>query len=134
MATRSQDAYPPLCRVLGLSVAAGYTSLGSYAAFAPVSSAKVFGLRAPESTPATEERMSAALAWIGARDISIAVALLALDYQRNPKAMGTLILSSMILCLTDSYFIVKARRDWVGWSVLLGAGYWGWVGWRLYQL
>ena len=134
MATPSQEAFPPLWRALGLSVAAGYAGLGYFAILMPITTATEHGLRLRPGTPESDKYACKAARWIGVRDVAIAVALGAFYYQEKPREMGTVILSGMIICTADVVLVYQHRQDF--YPVLLAAGalYWGWVGWKLLGL
>ena len=137
MATGPQ--YASLWRILGLSVAASYAGLGSYAVFAPLDAASLCGLRPkignPEAAVEADRCITDAMAWIGGRDLSIAAALFALYYQREPVAMGSVILCSMILCVADGVTVFRNRNgDWFAWMMAAGAGMWGVIGWNLTEM
>jgi hypothetical protein len=115
-------------RVLGISVASGYTVLGSFAIFSPVNAAKVLGVW-PKTVPEDGNSPTANLMiLLGARDLSIATALWVFEYQRKEKSMATVILSGMILCALDTWMVFKTRG--VKWGSLMGAGaaLWGAIG------
>ena len=134
MATATSDPFPPLWRILGLSVAAGYAGLGSYAAFLPLTSSTQVGLRSGTSTADSDKNISTAMLWIGARDFSIAAALFAFYYQDKPAEMGTVILSGMILCVVDCVTYTRMRGAAPGSVMCAGAAIWGVIGWNLLQL
>lgn len=46
---------------------------------------------------------------LGARDLSLGIALAWLDYQSDHRAMGTVILSGLVLCVVDVYEIWRLR-------------------------
>ena len=92
MATLSQEAFPNIWRVLGLSVAAGYTGLGTLGILMPVKLAENHGLM-PKSGVDAEKFATTGMTWISVRDLSIGAALFAFYYQDKPREMGTLILS-----------------------------------------
>ena len=134
MSASSQDRFPNVWRALGLSVAAGYASLGSYAAFMPITCAAAHGLRPINNTLEGDKHLGDAMVWIGARDISMAAALFALYYQERPREMGIVILSGMIFCITDSVYVFQARRDLYSGMISAGAAFGGWKGWNLLKL
>lgn len=133
---------PSTWRLLGLSVAAGYIGLGTFALTTPILAAKALGVYPPPpsiSTSSTaksssitetssskehDERVSASMSLLAARDFSIGVALFAFDYQDKPHAMGTLILSGMVLCAADVFYVFRLR-GWE-WGALLGLGAASW--------
>ena len=81
MAYVSQDAFPNVWRALGLSVAAGYDGLGSFAAFMPITCATTHGLRPKNNSSEGDKYVKDAMVWVGVRDISIGVALIGLYLQ-----------------------------------------------------
>ena len=134
MATASHDAFPPIWRALGVSVAIGYAGLGSFAVFMPITTATEHGLRPQPSSPQSDKYAANAARWIGVRDIAIAVALGAFYYQEKPREMGTVILSGMIICAADCWLVYQHRQDYYPLLLVAGASYWGWVGWKLLEL
>jgi len=113
-------------RALGLSVAAGYTSLGLFATLAPRrAAAELFGIITPPATaknssstttsstssPATQDGAVVPLLMplLGARDLSIAAALWALAYAGKWREAGTLVLAGTVLCAADVYVVWKCR-------------------------
>lgn len=119
-------------RLLGLSVATGYVGLGTFALTTPTIAAKALGVypSTSESTGSTvvskqhHQQVCASMTLLAARDISIGLALFAFDYQSAPHAMGTLILSGMVLCAADVYYVFRLR-GWE-WGSLLGLGAASW--------
>ena len=134
MATTSQDAFPNIWRVLGLSVAAGYAGLGSFAIFMPIPAATEHGLRQEPATTESDKFVKKAMAWIGVRDLAFGAAITAFYYQEKPREMGTVILSGMILCAADVILVYQHRQDYYAFMLAAGAAFWGWVGWSLLQL
>jgi hypothetical protein len=139
------DLSPSTWRALGLSVAANFIGLGTYAIAVPVQAAKVFGVY-PESTQSrsddkvhlTDKNKHAKAATVsmkllGARDISIGLAIAVFGYQHNQRAMGTVILSALILCVADVYEIWKMRGPGWGSAFALGAAVWIAIGYGLVQ-
>lgn len=131
-------------RHLGLSVAVGYAVLGTFAITQPTSAAVQFGLLSPPTNvgaadksltsviEATETEhknsMATSMVLLGVRDLSIGVALLTFYRFQANKAMGTLIMSGMILCTTDAYYIWKLRGKGRGAAVSAGASIWAVIG------
>ena len=137
---------PTTQRVLGLSVAAGYTSLGLFALARPRLVAKTFGLYSllpsrkdskhgsKESIEDDAARRAAvgpaatSMLLLAARDLSIAAALWAFDYQGNDRAFGTLIVSGMPLYVIDVYYIWQLRGAKIGGLFAAGAAIWVAIG------
>ncbi|KIW85802.1 hypothetical protein Z517_01194 [Fonsecaea pedrosoi CBS 271.37] len=161
------DFSPSTWRVLGLSVAATYIGLGSFAITFPVAAGKTFGLyphssssslsgspsTAPPGTNAnpTKSRTSPAehanadvanhaaavttsMALLGARDLSIGLALAKLGADAKLPEMGTVILAGMVLCAVDVYQIWRLRGAGWGAAFAAGAGIWVGIGVGLVQL
>lgn len=139
------DVSPSTWRVLGLSVAVTYMGLGSFAIAGPVHAGKLFGLYPEDSSPSSTDKPStiiqetekaehadaicSSMTLLGARDLSIGIALAALHYQGgNQKAMGTVILSSMVLCAVDVYEIWRRRGAAWGGAFGAGAAVWAVIG------
>lgn len=120
------DLSPSTWRFLGLNVALGYIGLGSTALFAPEFSSKIFSLHpssnslsanADSKTPSSDSGATAksaehpsnshlaavklAMILLGARDISIGLALLWFDHERQVRPMGQLICTGYFLCAVD---------------------------------
>lgn len=153
MASLTQESFPSIWRVLGLSVAAGFAGLGTYAmskyspgrnvyprpelmrfnAVMPVRCASAHGLR-PKVEPEGDEFASRAMSWIGVRDVSIGASLLWFYYQGKPAEMGTVIMSGMIVCVADVYLVYQHRQDYYPFMLGAGAALWGWIGWNLRKL
>ncbi|KIV95799.1 hypothetical protein PV10_03409 [Exophiala mesophila] len=125
-------------RLLGLSVATSYIGLGSIGLLAPGFAAKGFGLYPDKAvSPAASQptalnkaedlhahSVETAMSLLAVRDISIGVALFAFDYQRQPRAMATLIFSGVVLCVGDVAVIWKNRGTAWGTAFAFGAGLW----------
>ena len=130
------DVSPSTWRVLGLSVAATYIGLGTFAISAPVAAAQGFNLYPKNNSGVSSEKLltadkeehakaiSTSMTLLGARDLSIGIALACLDYQESPRAVGTLILSGMVLCATDVYQIWRLRGPAWGSAFAIGASMW----------
>ena len=133
-------------RQLGMSVGIGYALLGTLAVAAPTFVSGLFNLhpnpRAPtlgatvnEPAGATKaaskahaDSISTSMVLLGARDLSIGVALLSFYQKENFQAMGTLITSGMILCAADVIWIWKSRGSRWGLAFAMGATFWGVIG------
>jgi len=139
------DLSPSTWRVLGLSVAATYIGLGTNAIAAPVQTAKVFGVY-PEGTPsASDDKVyltdkdkhakaaTMSMKLLGVRDVSIGLAIAVFGYQDNQRAMGTVILSGLVLCVVDVYEIWKVRGPGWGSAFAMGAAIWIVIGYGLVQ-
>ncbi|MCJ1442789.1 MAG: hypothetical protein MMC23_003286 [Stictis urceolatum] len=134
-------------RTLGLSVAASYTIFGSYLLSSPTHAGHLLGIRSPSgavhhSNPSAPvaDPVVPAMRLLGARDLSLAVALFMFDYHQKPVSMGMLISSSVVLCLADFWWVARAKGRrlaavfgaagvgfaGVGWGLVSGAGGWEW--------
>lgn len=133
MDASSPVAFTNTWRVLGLSVAAGYGLLGSMGILAPLAAATSLGLRQKPS-PETDEVLRNSMFLLGVRDVSIGAALFAFYYQDKPRAMGTAILSGMILCVGDVWLVWKLRNDLFAGLLGIGASIWMWIGYELVNL
>jgi len=129
-----------------LSVGAGYTFLGTCAIMNPTFVSEVFNLHPKPSTfkPTAAEKgplssttagikahadaTSTSMILLGARDLSIGLALLTFYYNEDSKAMGTLILSGMVLCATDVIWIWRLRGWKYGMTFATGASSWAVIG------
>lgn len=136
---------PSTWRVLGLSVAATYISLGTFAITAPVLAAKCFGIYPDATSPPSTEKVvttdkdshakavTTSMLLLGARDLSIGLALAIFGYQGNLMATGTLILCGMPLCVVDVAEIWRLRGPRWGSAFAAGASIWLLVGYGLVQ-
>ncbi|KAM0718785.1 hypothetical protein Q7P37_005856 [Cladosporium fusiforme] len=113
--------------LLTLSIPTTFLTLGLFALTSPTTCATALGLR-PHSQPLNNNSLQTAMRLLGARDLSIAVALFAFWRRGQQEEMGVLVLSAMLLCAADVGEVWRARRD--GWAVAMGvgAGVWGLVG------
>lgn len=120
---------PSTWQALGLSVGAGYTVLGCFATFFPTTAARTYfnlgnaealwpfknaGGQTPYTvnkafTADTDEGFGLLTRLMGARDLSIAIAIFALDWQGQYKSVGTVILGGMVLCAADVWAVWKQR-------------------------
>jgi hypothetical protein len=84
---------------LGLGVAANYAVLGLAAFAAPQRTADLFGL----DTAIAPADVSVAMSLVAVRDLSFGAATFALGRAGRTREMGTVILSSLIVCAWDIY-------------------------------
>ncbi|KKP07405.1 hypothetical protein THAR02_00467 [Trichoderma harzianum] len=115
---------------LGLSVAATFAILGSSALFDKKRTAELFSLE-----PATSEEKptdgSLVGLLVGSRDLTMATTLFALHRAGQTDAMGTVILSSMIICAADVYIVWKGKKRAETAMFAVGAGIWAAIGFGL---
>ena len=127
-------------RVLGLSVAAGYTSLGLFAVCLPQRAAlEYFAVpprpRAEAQKPhgptrarvaSTADAVDLLMPLLGARDLSIGAALWALAYMERWREFGTVVVAGTVLCLADGVAISR----YAGWDrgSLITVSAMGWTG------
>jgi hypothetical protein len=133
MASLSHKTVSPPWRILGLSVAASYAAFGTLGLLTPVSIARNSGLLLKDDADA-ENAATTSMIWISIRDLTLAAALFALYYQGQFKAMGTVILSSMISSTADCILVYRYRTDLHAHSLVVGAALFAWIGWNLIQL
>jgi len=132
---------PSTWRILGLSVATSYIGLGTMGMVAPVLAAKCFGIYPDLSSSSTAKThqtdqdkdnhanaVATSMKLLGARDLSIGLALVALDYQGDQRAVGTLILGGFVLCVVDIYEVWKRRGLGWGGAFAVGAAVWMAIG------
>lgn len=100
---------PSTWNTLGLGVAAGWATLGCIGILYPARSAELFGVISSEKDISKEANRAMALI-LGSRDLSIATALLVLGRTGRNEEMGTLILSTLVICGADIYLVWKAKR------------------------
>ncbi|PTB79204.1 hypothetical protein M440DRAFT_1370927 [Trichoderma longibrachiatum ATCC 18648] len=122
---------------LGLSVAATFAVLGSSALFDMKRTAELFSLQPPprkrelRSEEAEDDgsglcRVVAIL--VGSRDLTMATALIALHRAGMRDAMGTVILSSMGICVADLYIVWRAGKKVETTLFAMGAAVWAVIG------
>ncbi|KIW95138.1 uncharacterized protein Z519_03722 [Cladophialophora bantiana CBS 173.52] len=158
------DISPSTWRILGLSVATTYIGLGTFALTCPVLAAKGFGLyphsspstsspAAPPGSNANPTKSSTSppehanadvanhaaavttsMVLLGARDLSIGIALTKFGVDGKLQDMGTLILAGMVLCAVDVYEIWRLRGPGWGAAFAAGAGMWLGIGFGLVQV
>lgn len=138
---------PSTWRTLGLAVGISYTFLGAFDITQPTLAAKLFNLHPEPITSITAEdgrsavkhvaahaeSISTSMILLGARDLSIGVALLTFYNKQNAEAMGTLIMSGMILCAVDVVYIWRLRGWEWGCAFAAGAASWGVIGMGLLE-
>ncbi|KAL7781998.1 hypothetical protein V8C43DRAFT_215642 [Trichoderma afarasin] len=112
---------------LGLSVAATFAILGSSALFDKKRTAELFSL---EPTTSDEKPKDGSLVGllVGSRDLTMAATLFALHRAGQTDAMGTVILSSMIICAADVYIVWKGKKKAETAMFAVGAGIWAAIG------
>lgn len=112
---------PSTWRILGLSIAAGYTTLGLFAVCLPQRAALEYFAIAPRTrgavkTPdgqvgaritSTADAVDLLMPLLGARDISIGAALWALAYAGKWQEFGTVVVAGTVLCAADGAAIWK---------------------------
>lgn len=84
---------------VGLGVAATYAALGTASFLYPAFVAGQLGFRS--ITTAAQDDAAGLLAFVGGRDISVCVAIMALSRAGRHREMGTVILSTMLFCAVD---------------------------------
>ncbi|KAL7937498.1 hypothetical protein V8C35DRAFT_182009 [Trichoderma chlorosporum] len=119
---------------LGLGVAATFALLGSSALFDTKHAAELFSLQPATSGEKpkdveTSPRLVGLL--VGSRDLTMATTLFALYRAGQTDAMGTVILSSMIICAADVYIVWKGKKRAETAMFALGAGIWAAIGFGL---
>lgn len=134
---------PSTWRLLGLSVGLSYIGLGTTGLTFQSFSARVFGLLPPRTASTNKDSspynppnivisqtypVQTSLLLLGARDLSIGIALLNFWNQGKDAEMGTLILSGMVLCVADVYVVGKLRTWGDGGLLGVGAAIWGVIG------
>ncbi|KIW31899.1 uncharacterized protein PV07_03487 [Cladophialophora immunda] len=158
------DLSPSTWRVLGLSVAGTYIGLGTFALTCPVLAGQGFGLyphssaatSSSSAAPGTNANptkgstappahanvdvanhaaaVTTSMALLGARDLSIGLALAKFGTDSKLHEMGTLILAGMVLCVVDVYHIWRLRGSGWGAAFAAGAGIWIGIGAGLVQV
>ncbi|QYT01363.1 hypothetical protein H0G86_008406 [Trichoderma simmonsii] len=94
---------------LGLSVAATFAILGSSALFDKKRTGELFSLEPATSEEKPKDDSLVGLL-VGTRDLTMATTLFALHRAGQTEAMGTVILSSMIICAADVYIVWKGKK------------------------
>ncbi|KAK4070106.1 uncharacterized protein Triagg1_6527 [Trichoderma aggressivum f. europaeum] len=119
---------------LGLSVAAAFAVLGSSALFDKKRTAELSSLEPSTSDEKPRDGgASASLVGllVGSRDLTMAATLFALHRAGQTDAMGTVILSSMIICAADVYIVWKGEKRAETAMFAVGAGIWAAIGFGL---
>ncbi|KAK0750130.1 hypothetical protein B0T18DRAFT_428139 [Schizothecium vesticola] len=131
---------PSTWRMLGLSIAAGYTTLGLFAVCLPQRAALEYFAIPPRARGATKspdqvstkvtstaDAVDLLMPLIGARDISIGAALWALAYAGKWREFGTIVVAGTVLSAADGVAIYKfggrEKGSWItaaaaGWTVI----------------
>ncbi|KAL6404875.1 hypothetical protein AUP68_11707 [Ilyonectria robusta] len=112
---------------LGLGVAVTWVTLGLVGIFQPARSAQIFGVSSPTEPSGKADNTGIAVI-LGSRDFAVAAALFALHEAGKHEEMGTVILSTMIICGADIYLAWKAKRGLEMVIFTVGASVWGVIG------
>ncbi|BEI84931.1 hypothetical protein CcaverHIS002_0503320 [Cutaneotrichosporon cavernicola] len=119
-------------KFLGLTVAAGYSTLGTWALLAPRNCAETLFLPRPSSPESLHsgdvERYSRLL---GARDLSMAAAMLWFVRSDDWRAMGQMILAGTFLAAADSWAAWNAKGAALGLVLAAGSAFWSLIGYAL---
>lgn len=94
---------PSAWKNLGLGVAAAYASLGTASFINPTFVSKQLGFRSLISN--AQDDATGLLAFIGARDLSFSIAIIALSRAGKYQEMGTIISSTMLFCVVDLFIL-----------------------------
>ncbi|CAM1505969.1 Fc.00g116060.m01.CDS01 [Cosmosporella sp. VM-42] len=86
-----------------------WVTLGLFGIFQFSRFAEIFGVSSSPSDRNKDSETGVALL-LGSRDLTFATALFALGRTGKNDEMGTVILSSMIICAADVYLMWKRRR------------------------
>ena len=132
MTTIADTPFQSTWRALGLSVAVAYSGLGCLGIFAPKMCAEGLGLRS-HNNPEAERLVANSLILLSARDLSIATALYSFYRTQNSRAMGTVILSTMVLCVIDVAMVWRLKRDSTAALLAVPAAVTGWIGIKLLE-
>ncbi|CAM1509808.1 Fc.00g001430.m01.CDS01 [Cosmosporella sp. VM-42] len=112
---------------LGLGVAATWIALGVLGVSQPARAAELFGV--PLATKESGHTSNIGIALIlGSRDLTIGTALFALGRTGRYEEMGTVILTSMIICVIDVYLVWKTKRHLEMASFAIGSAVWAAIG------
>lgn len=139
--------------MLGLSVGVQFCLLGGLCMLKPATAAELWTL-APKRTKLTEtatkdnatahslieiaekqhEEAAEKSMWLlGCRDISLGIAACSLWYFDDMKAVATIILSGMFVCVADIVAVWQMRGPRDALILSAGAGLWGIVGLGLWK-
>lgn len=101
--------HPSTWNSLGFGVATTWVGLGIISICQPVRTARLFGV-SPHLADTKEINHAAMGFLVGTRDLTIAATLFILGRAGLDQEMGSVILSSMIICVTDIFLSAKAKR------------------------
>jgi hypothetical protein len=97
-------------KFLGLSVAAGYATLGTWGLVAPRHGAETFFSPRPSSPESLHAGdIERYMRLLGARDLSMAAAMAWFAHSDDWRAMGQMILTGMFLCGADAWAATQAK-------------------------
>ena len=119
---------------VGLGTSLLMFGLGAWALIAPSPAANSLGIEGA----ATEEGRKLthkAMQFLGIRDVAVAVSLLWFHQERNSKAMGVLLTSWILVCVTDTWIAAHGVRGFDSgiWALCGGAAVMAFVGLGLLQ-
>ncbi|GMK55675.1 hypothetical protein CspeluHIS016_0207310 [Cutaneotrichosporon spelunceum] len=119
-------------KFLGLTVVAGYATLGTWALVAPRNAAEMLFAPRPSSAESlhagdTERYMRL----LGARDLSMAIAMAWYARSNDWRAMGQMILAGMLICAADAWAAWQAKGPALGLVLAGGSTWWGVIGYAL---
>ncbi|KAL7944429.1 hypothetical protein V8C42DRAFT_326752, partial [Trichoderma barbatum] len=125
---------PSTWNSLGLSVAATFAILGSSALVDSKRTAELFSLE-PQTSGEKPKHVgtspSLVAILVGTRDLTMATTLFALHRAGQMDAMGTVILSSMVICAADVYIVWRGEK-WAETTIFtVGAAIWSAIGFGL---
>lgn len=100
---------PYMWNKLGLGVAAAYASLGTASFLNPTFVSQQLGFRSLIGN--AQDDATGLLAFIGARDLSFSIAIIALSRAGRYREMGIVISSTMLFCVVD-LFIMGRNGKW----------------------
>jgi len=152
----TMDFTPSTWRTLGLSVAATYIGLGTFALINPQNAAKTFGIYPPAPVPGSNaaptrgttaspshanadveahvNTVSSSMLLLGARDVSMGLAIGKLAYDGKLREAGLVIVSGVVLCVVDVWEIWRLKGKGLGTMFAVGAGIWVGIGAGMAQL
>ncbi|KLT45318.1 hypothetical protein CC85DRAFT_282806 [Cutaneotrichosporon oleaginosum] len=97
-------------KLLGLSVAGGYATLGTWALVAPRHGAETFFSPRPSSAESLHAGdIERYMRLLGARDLSIAAAMAWFANSGDWRAMGQMTLTGLFLCAADAVAATQAK-------------------------
>lgn len=105
----SQLLLPSTWRTLGLSVGLGYAGSGLYQCLLPLDAGKRIFRIDSERSDEVQKAVELYEPLIGARDLSVAAAILAFFYSRQNREMGVVIVAGTILCYADVIALALRR-------------------------